>query len=243
MALHGSGRRRYGHRAQRLAAMALRIAGRRRRSAQCHGRARGRQKRGRKLCAVPLELCEQLGSAPSRSLPTPGLELTHGPDDASGAGPQRTRGGSRGWWRGPVARVVGGGRVGERRRTEAAATRRRTEEREWLSSSPPLSSRALPAAPAPPPPRHAAPHRAAPPPPRRLPPPWPPAAPRRPLVMLPARSRRQRRRGPPGRRGEPAEPAWRPTATLDRTWQSTKAVNAGQRRFGPQVTHLNRSWI
>ena len=46
MALHGSGRRRHGHRAQQLAAMALCIAGRRCCSARRHGRARGRRKRG-----------------------------------------------------------------------------------------------------------------------------------------------------------------------------------------------------
>ena len=32
--------------------------------------------------AVPPELWEPLGSAPSRALPTPGLELAHRPDDA-----------------------------------------------------------------------------------------------------------------------------------------------------------------
>ena len=72
--------------AQQLAAMALRTAGRRRCSAQCHGRARGRGKRGRKLPpdeeSAPPELWEPLGSAPSRALPTPGLELAHRPDDA-----------------------------------------------------------------------------------------------------------------------------------------------------------------
>jgi hypothetical protein len=49
MALHGSGHRRHGHRAQQLAAMALRTAARSRCSARRHGRARGRGKRGRKL--------------------------------------------------------------------------------------------------------------------------------------------------------------------------------------------------
>ena len=45
-----------------------------------------------------------------------------------------------------------------------------------------------------------------------------------------------------GDEGEPAEHAGRPTATLDWTWRSTQAVNTGQRCFGSQVTHLNRSW-
>ena len=31
-------------------------------------------------------------------------------------------------------------------------------------------------------------------------------------------------------------------SSLDPTWRFTEAVNAGQRRFGPQLTHLNRSW-
>ena len=68
--------------AQQLAAMALRTAVRRRCSVQRHGRARGRGKRGRKLPPTPPELWEPLGSAPSRALPTPGLELADRPDDA-----------------------------------------------------------------------------------------------------------------------------------------------------------------
>ena len=68
--------------------------------------------------AVPPELWELLGSAPSRALPMSGLGLAHRPDDASSRG-------SRGWWRGPAARLVGGGRAGEGRRTEAGAARGR----------------------------------------------------------------------------------------------------------------------
>ena len=41
--------------------------------------------------AVPPELWEPLGSAPSRALPTPGLELAHRPDNADGTGPRRAR--------------------------------------------------------------------------------------------------------------------------------------------------------
>jgi hypothetical protein len=42
----------------------------------------GDRKRGRKLPPAPPELWEPLGSAPSRALPTPGLELADRRDDA-----------------------------------------------------------------------------------------------------------------------------------------------------------------
>jgi hypothetical protein len=121
----------HGHRAQQLTAMALRIAGRRRRSARRHGRARGRQKRGRKLRAVPPELWEPLGSAPSRALPTPGLELAHGPDDAGGAGPRCARRREQGM----AARPRGA--RGRRR----AHQRREEDEGRCRSPSPPRSLR------------------------------------------------------------------------------------------------------
>ncbi|KAG2638395.1 hypothetical protein PVAP13_2NG591720 [Panicum virgatum] len=106
MALHGSGRRRHGHRAQQLAALAQCTAARRCRSARRHGRARGRGKRGGScrptrtprrpslesrsppgVHVVPPEIWEPLGSASSRTLPTPGLELAHRPRRCGRRGP------------------------------------------------------------------------------------------------------------------------------------------------------------
>jgi hypothetical protein len=161
MALHGSGHRRHGHRAQQLATMALRTA------ARYHGpahssstppplgatpwpRTREREKgeeaaarrglraaraysRGHHLGVrvVPPELWEPLGSASSRALPTPGLELAHRPDDAFGAGPRCERQREQGMAAWPH------GASGRRR-----ARRRREEDGGQRSSpSPPRSLR------------------------------------------------------------------------------------------------------
>ncbi|KAG2579563.1 hypothetical protein PVAP13_6NG269196 [Panicum virgatum] len=81
--------------------------------------------------AVPPELWEPLGSAPSRALPTPVLELAHRPDDAGGAGPRRARRREKGMAAWPR------GARGRRR-----ARRRREEDRGRRSSaSPPRSLR------------------------------------------------------------------------------------------------------
>ncbi|KAG2550452.1 hypothetical protein PVAP13_9KG340732 [Panicum virgatum] len=135
MALHGSGRRRYGHRTQQLAAMTLRTAARRRRSARRHGRARGRGKRGRKLppdedSAPPEPIVAATTWGPCGAARALGDARVRA-DDAGGAGPQRTQRREQGmaaWPRGTC------GRSGARRRREEDGGRR-------SSPSPPRSLR------------------------------------------------------------------------------------------------------